>query len=141
MAQLSSLKSRNPSSPRIRSIEDEIDLIHFHIKETFNAEHLRQEKLAVTKIMLRDLPRVNLRLVHFSITAIYPTIPRKWPTSSKSNTSQCLAILLKVIPNHTPQASATIEDFSFTPADIEAAIDEIDKNASSTDHDIPAVVL
>ena len=47
----------------------------------------------------------------------------------------------KVIPNPTPQASATIEDFSFTPADIEAAIDEIDKNASSTDHDIPAVVL
>ena len=48
---------------------------------------------------------------------------------------------LKVISNPTPQASATIEDFSFTPADIEAAIDEIDKNASSTDHEIPAVVL
>ena len=51
MAQLSALKSRNPSSPRIRGIEDEIDLIHFHIKETFDAEHLRQEKLAVTKIL------------------------------------------------------------------------------------------
>ena len=51
MAQLSALKSRNPSYPRIRSIEDEIDLIHFHIKETFNAEHLHQEKLAVTKIL------------------------------------------------------------------------------------------
>ena len=45
-------------------------------------------------VMLRDLPRVNLTLVHCSITAIYPTIPRKWPTSSKSNKSQCLAILL-----------------------------------------------
>ena len=104
VAELSALKSRNLSSPRIRSIEDEIDLIHFHIKETFNAEHLRQEKLAVTKILenpkfffsyaIRDLPRVNLTLVHCSITAIYPTIPRKWPTSSNSNTSQCLAILL-----------------------------------------------
>ena len=153
VAQLSALKSRNPSSPRIRSIEDEIDMIHFHIKETFNAEHLRQEKLAVTKIL--ENPKFFFSYAKRfakSKSNVGPLLNN----GNLSNDPQEMVNILqeqyksvfsdpsdnsKVIPNPTPQASATIEDLSFTPADIEAAIDEIDKNASSTDHDIPAVVL
>ena len=98
VAQLSALISRNPSSPGIRSIDVEIDMTHFHIKVTFNVEYLRQEKLAVTKITVispsfsvsyatRFAKSKSPTLVHCSITAIYPTIPRKWPTSSKFITS------------------------------------------------------
>ena len=131
------------------SIEDEIDLIHFHIKETFNAEHLRQEKLALTKIL--ENPKFFFSYAKRfakSKSNVGPLLNN----GNLSNDPQEMANILqeqyksvfsdpsdnsKVIPNPTPQASATIEDFSFTPADIEAAIDEIDKNASSTDHDIP----
>ena len=43
-AQLSALKSKNPTSNKIRSLEDAIDLIHFGIKETYKNDQLCQEK-------------------------------------------------------------------------------------------------
>ena len=39
------------------------------------------------------------------------------------------------------RTSVSLEDISFSTSDIEDAIDEIDRNSSTTDNDIPAVVL
>ena len=50
MAQLKALKSRNPTSRKITTIEDEISIIHFQINESFKTEQSTKEKLAVSKV-------------------------------------------------------------------------------------------
>ena len=50
-SQLKALKDRNPLSPKIKRIEEEINLIHFNIKEAHCAEQKHQEMRAVAKIL------------------------------------------------------------------------------------------
>ena len=54
-ARLQSLRLHNPSSAKIKQLEDQIRLICFDIKNSHNAEQTRQEKLAVAKVI--EIPR------------------------------------------------------------------------------------
>ena len=49
-AQLKALKDGNPLSPKIKRIEDEINLIHFDIMEAHCAKKRKQEKRVVAKV-------------------------------------------------------------------------------------------
>ena len=48
---LQSLRLHNPSSVKIKQLEDQITLIYFDIKDSHNAEHTRQEELTVAKVI------------------------------------------------------------------------------------------
>ena len=50
-ARLKSLRLHKPPSTKIKQLEDQISLIYFDIKDSHNAEHTRQEKLAVAKVI------------------------------------------------------------------------------------------
>ena len=51
-SQLKALKDRNPLSPKIKKIEEEINLIHFNIKKAHCAEQNHQEIRAVAKVLV-----------------------------------------------------------------------------------------
>ena len=47
----------------------------------------------------------------------------------------------KQLPHHGCNAGPKIGDITFSQADIEEAFDDMNRDASSTDHDIPALIL
>ena len=52
---LKALKNRNLLSPKIKKIEEEINLIHFNIKEAHCAEQKHQEMRAVEKVLVNPI--------------------------------------------------------------------------------------
>ena len=69
-SQLKALKDRNPFSPKIKKIEEEINLIHFNIKE---AKQKHQEMRAVAKVLVtrsfssatqKSIPESSVALDH-----------------------------------------------------------------------------
>ena len=151
-AQLAALESRNPSSPKIRTIQDEIDLIHFHIKETYNAEHLRQEKIAVTKIIenpkfffsyAKRFAKQKSNIGPLLKDDILSNDPLEMANILQQQYKSVFSdpsSTAKIVPEESP-TSASLDDIPFTTSDIEDAIDEINRNSSTTDNDIPTVVL
>ena len=59
-SQLKALKDRNAMSPKIKKIEEEINLIYFNIKEAHCAEQKHQEMRAVAKVLVN--PKFFLQL-------------------------------------------------------------------------------
>ena len=146
-SQLKAIKDRNPLSPKIKKIEEEINLIHCNIKEPHCAGQKHQEMLAVAKVL------VNPKLF-FSYAKKNSRV--KCNVGPLSNNPSEMAELLqeqyvsvfsnpaaeKQLPHHDGcNAGPKIGDITFSQADIEEAIDDMNRDASSTNHDIPALIL
>ena len=108
-ARLKSLRLQNPSSTKIKQLEDQISLIYFDIKGSHNAEDTRQEKLAVAKVI--ENPKFVFSYAkRFSkqksnVGPLYnkdslTTIPQKWRTFYKNNTNLYLVTLTDMIRSY-----------------------------------------
>ena len=153
-SQLQALKSRNPTSSKIKKLEDEISLLHFDIKDAHCAEQSHQEKRAVAKIL--ENPKFFFSYAKRFLKQRSNVGPL-YKNGGLTNDASAMADILqeqyksvfsnpdsqeKVIPNFQNSATkSTISDIEFSPEDIENAIDEIHKDAATIDSDIPAMVL
>ena len=126
-SQLKALKDRNPLSPKIKKIEEEIKIIHFNIKEAHCAEQKHQEMRAAAKFL------VNPKFF-FSYAKKHSRVKCNVGPLSKNGT---------LTNNHHDGCNAGLKigDITFSQADIEEAIDDMNRDASSTDHDIPDLIL
>ena len=153
-AQLQALKSCNPSSLKIKQLEDQISLLHFDIKDSHNAENLHQEKLAVSKVVTN--PKFFFSYAK-RFSKLKSNIGPLYNSDSLTNNPSEMADILqkqyqsvfsnpakqeKKLPDSTDSSSkSSIADIEFSQEDIQNAIDEIDRDAATTENDIPALVL
>ena len=151
-ARLAALRANNPSSTKIQKIEDEISIIHFHIKEAYNSEQCHREKLAVAKVLSNPKYFFSYakRFAKYK-SNVGPLTKDGSLTNNPLEMANILQEQYKSVfsdPNNTEKTipsnvrtSARIGDIRFSPEDIIDAIDEIDTNSSTTDNDIPVLVL
>ena len=151
-ARLKALKAINPSSTKIPKIEDEVSLLHFDIKETYITEQAHREKLAVTKVLSNPKYFFSFAQRFSKLRSnVGPLIKNGSLTNNPLDMANILQDQYKSVfsdPNNPeksftckPRTSTRIGDMDFSQTDIEDAIDEIDANSSTTDYDIPALVL
>ena len=153
-ALLRSLRLHNPSSAKIKQLEDQISLIYFDIKDSHNVEHTRQEKLAVAKVI--ENPKFFFSYAK-RFSKQNSNVGLLYNNDALSNNSSEMANILQKQyesvfsdPNRHDKilhhadincSNANIADIEFSKEDIESAIDEIDRDAATTENDIPASVL
>ena len=102
-SQLKALKDRNPLSLKIKKIEEEINLIHFNIKEAHCAEQKHQEMRTVAKFLLN--PKFS--------SATQKSIPESSVTFLSNPAAE------KQLPHHDGCiAGPKIGDITFSQADI-----------------------
>ena len=152
-SQLKALKDRNPLSPKIKNIEEEINLIHFNIKEAHCAQQKHQEMRAVAKVLVKPKFLFSYAKKHSRVKcSVSPLSKNGTLTNNPSKMAELLQeqyvsvfsnpAAEKQLPHHDGcNAGPKIGDITFSQADIEEAIDDMNRDASSTDHDIPAVIL
>ena len=151
-SQLSALKQKNPLSAKIKAIQDQIDLLHFYIKETHVAEQSLQEKIAIGKVL--NNPKYFFsyaKRFSKSPSNIGPLLENGDLTNDPLEMANTLQDQYKSVfsdPSSTrkslptsPRTQVILDDILFSTSDIEDASDEIDRNSSTTDNDIPSVVL
>ena len=150
-ARLKSLRLHNPSSTKIEQLGDQISLIYFDIKGSHNAEHTREEKLAVAKVI--ENPKFVFSYAKRFSKQKSNVGPLYHKDSFTNNPSEMANILQKqyesvfsdpnrhdkILPNADISCSnPNIADIEFSKEDIE---DEIDRDAATTENDTPASVL
>ena len=152
-SQLKSLKDRNPLSPKFKKIEEEINLIHFNIKEAHCAEQNYQEMCAVAKVLVNPEFFFSYAKKHSRVKcSVGPLNKNGTLTNNPSEMAELLQEQYvsvfsdpaagKQLPHHDgSNASPKIGDISFSQAVIEEAIDDMNRDASLTDRDIPALIL
>ena len=126
----------------------------FDIKDSNNAEHTRQEKLAVAKVI--ENPKFFFSYAKRFSKQKSNVGPLYNNDSLTNNPSEMANILQKqyesvfsepnrydkILPNADISCSnPNIADIEFSKEDIQSAIDEIDRNAATTENYIPASVL
>ena len=152
-SQLKALKDRNPLSPKIKKIEEEINLIHFKIKEAHCAEQKHQEMRAAAKVLVNPKFFFSYAKKHSRVKCNVGPLSKNGTLTN--NTSEMAELLQeqyvsvfsnpaaeKQLPHHDRcNAGPKIGDITFSQADIEEAIDDMNRDAASTDRDIPALIL
>ena len=139
-------------SPKIKKIEEEINLIHFNIKEARCAEQKHQEMRAVAKVLVnpkfffsyaKKHSRVKCNVGPLSKNGTLINNPSEMAELlQEQNVSVLSNPAAEKLPHHDGcNAGPKIGDITFSQADIEEAIDDINRDTSSTDHDIPALIL
>ena len=157
-ARLNALRQHQPSSPYIQELieklRDDLAVIQLQIKDSIFA----QQKFKESKVLdsIKDNPRCFFSYAKQKSkvkSSVGPLIDKHgvFQTSSKSMADLLQSQFTSVFsdpndpkakaPKLHPQFSEPLIDFTFTPADIMKAIEEIDENASCGENDIPAKVL
>ena len=131
-SQLKALKDRNPLSPKIKKIE---------------------EMLAGAKVLVNPKCFFSYAKKHSRVKCYVGPLSK---IGTRTNNPSQMAELLqeqyvyvfsnpaaeKQLSHHDGcNAGPNIGDITFSQADIEEAIDDMNRDASSTDHDIPALIL
>ena len=152
-SQLKTLKDRNPLSRKIEKIEEEINIIHFNIKEAHCAEQKHQGMRAVAKspckpevffVYAKKHSRVKCNVGPLSKNGTLTNNPYE---KAELLQEQYVSVFSnpaaeKQLPHHDGcNAGPKIGDITFSQADIEEAINDMNRDASSADHDIPALIL
>ena len=147
---LKALQLHQPNSHAIQKLKYELNTIQLKMKESIYSQLKFQESKVIQSI--KDNPRFFFSFakqkskVKSSIgPLLMQTGPstqstRAWLNFSSLNMPPSSAIQTKM-PLLNPQFSQPLTDFSFTTDEVEKAIDEIDKNSSCGQNDIPATVL
>ena len=145
-SQLKALKDRNPLSPKIKKVEEEINLIHFNIKEGHCAEQKHQEMRAVAKVVVIPKFFFSYAKKHSRVKCnVRPLSKNGTLTNNPSEMAELLQeqyvsvfsnpAAEKQLPHHDGcNAGPKIGDITFSQADIEEEIDDMNRDASSTDH-------
>ena len=151
-SQLKALKDRNHLSPKIKKIQEEINLIHFNIKEAHCAEQKQQERRADAKVLVNPKFFFSYAKKHSRVKCNVGPLSKIGTLTNPSEMAELLQeqyvsvfsnpAAEKQLPDHDGcNACPKIGDITFSQADIEEAIDDMNRDASSTDHDIPALIL
>ena len=153
-ARLHALQSHNPTSPTILKLKDELNIIQIKLKDSIYSQLKFKESKVIQSI--KDNPRFFFSFAKQKSkvkSSIGPLLDSDgtFHTSPKSMADLLQSQYSSVFSNPddpnaktpllNPQFSQPLIDFSFTTADIQKAIEEIDENSSCGDKDIPAKVL
>ena len=120
---------------------------------SYCAEQKHQEMRAVAKVLLNPKFFFSYAKEHSRVKCSVGPLSKIWTLTN--NPSEMAELLQeqyvsvfsnpaaeKQLPNHDGRnAGPTIGDITSSQADIEEAIDDMNRDASSTDHDIPALIL
>ena len=127
--------------------------MHFNIKEAHCAEQKHKEMRAVAKVLVKPKFLFSYAKKHSRVKCnVGPLSKNGTLTNNPSKMAELLQeqyvsvfsnpAAEKQLPHHDGcNAGPKIGDITFSQADIEEAIDDMNCDASSTDHDIPAVIL
>ena len=153
-ARLRALKLQHPSSPGIQNLKDKLSIIQLKIRDSiFNQLKFKESKVIQS---IKDNPSFFFSYAKQKAKVKSSIGPLLDPDGTFHSSPKKMADLLQSQytsvfsdPND-PKAKLShltvnflepLTDFTFSPADIQAAIDEIDENSSCGENDIPAKVL
>jgi len=153
---ISCLKAANPSSTKIQPIQDELNQIAYEIQQQIKTDLNYHERRAVDSV--KDNPRYFFSYAkRFSKLKSNIGPLRDAESGSLNHNPAKMANILqdqyasvfsdpnsstiKETTHHLPKPGVSISTIKFSEKDLAEAIDDMDSNASTSEDDIPAIVL
>ena len=153
-SRISAMKHVNPTSTKIKVLQDEVDTIQNQIKSSIlNKMHTDEltaldaiksnpkafykyaKKFRKTKSQIKLLTRKDGSITS-DLKEMANILQEQFSSVFSDTSSTC-----KVVPEISNSCVTQLQSIDFSDDDVIAAIDEIDMNSSCADQNIPAIVL